>query len=77
MSPNTVLSANAALLEMADRLAAEFDGIAAGSVLRCCSRAVLLARRAGTPLDSLPIVAEDSARRMLANRGLGRVLIEA
>jgi hypothetical protein len=69
MTLQAVRGTNATLLNVADRLAAEFDDIAAGSVLRCFSRAVVLARRSGTPVESLPTVAEHAARRMLSRRG--------
>ena len=57
MSTRTVLTANASLLEIADRLVAEIDRSATGSVLRCYSGAVMTARRSRVARESLPIVA--------------------
>ena len=74
MSTQAVLRANAHLLEMADRQVAEFDGIAAGSVLRCFSRAVIIARRSGVTPEPLPTVAADVARH-LVRRGRSRSLV--
>lgn len=56
------------LLEVADRLVAEFPEVPTGSVLRCLSRAVHLSRALGRPPSALAHEAEDLARRMLRHR---------
>jgi hypothetical protein len=75
MSTQALLGANARLLETADRLVAEFDGIVAGSVPRCFSRALIIARRSGVTRESLPIVAADGARHLPARPGRSRSLV--
>lgn len=69
MSNTTVLSPRAHLVQVADRLVLEFDDVGAGSVLRCFSRAVFLARRSGVSPESLPRFAEEVAQGMLVRRG--------
>jgi len=63
-----VVDVNHELLRVAERLTYEYDGLAAGSVLRCFARAVRSSRAAGRPLCSLPEDAERLARRLLATR---------
>jgi hypothetical protein len=65
---NEALVTQSALVETAVRLVADHPGIPAGSVLRCYSRAVRLARRGGAGIEELPERAEDLARRILAAR---------
>jgi hypothetical protein len=59
---------NERLLDAADRLIAEFDELPSGSVLRCLSRANVVVRRAGTPVDFVPEAAERTARQLLSVR---------
>jgi hypothetical protein len=78
MSGREALSTQAALMETALRLVDDHPHIAAGSVLRCFSRAVVLTRRAGTPARDVAPRAERLTRQLLAARsgaaaGTGRV----
>jgi hypothetical protein len=57
-----------ALLDTALRLVEERSDLAAGSVLRCFSRAVLVLRRARVPAEDLPVEAEALTRLLLAAR---------
>jgi hypothetical protein len=68
MSGREVLSTQAALMETALRLVEDHPHIAAGSVLRCFSRAVVLTRRTGTPARDVAPRAERLARQLLAAR---------
>lgn len=66
MTAREVRQANQALLGRAARLVDELSDVPAGSVLRCFSRAVRLARLAGFSATDLPAEAEARARAMLA-----------
>lgn len=74
MTGHEVRQANQALLDRAARLVDELEEHPAGSVLRCFSRAVRLARLAGCPPSMLPDEAERRARTMLAVRA-GQVAV--
>jgi hypothetical protein len=56
------------LVDTADRLVHEYDDLPPGSVLRCYSRAVTGARRAGVQEPALAEVAERHTRSILARR---------
>lgn len=64
----TIERVNRELLDIADRLVADYDDIATGSVLRCLSRAVCAARAKTADPDEVPALAELLAREMLARR---------
>lgn len=68
MSSATPMDVNDRLLDTAQRLVAEHDGIAAGSVLRCFARAVRHSVRAGWGTGELPGEAERLTRALLATR---------
>lgn len=58
----------AALLDGVARLVDEYDAYPAGVVMRCYSRAVHVARRAGCPPSELPAEVERRTRATLAAR---------
>ena len=64
----TVVAVNDELLDVAQRLATEYDDLTAGSVLRCFARAVRRSARSGCPTEQLPGEAERLTRHMLATR---------
>jgi hypothetical protein len=68
MTPHDAVTTQAALVAAALRLVDDHPEIAAGSVLRCYSRAVVIVRRTGTPSAVLADRAETLARQMLAAR---------
>lgn len=68
MTPHDAVTTQAALVAAALRLVDDHPDIAAGSVLRCFSRAVVIVRRTGTPSPVLADRAEMLARQMLAAR---------
>lgn len=68
MSPTTHMDVNRRLLDIAQRLVAEHDDIAAGSVLRCFARAVRRSVRAGWGTGELPGEAERLTRALLTTR---------
>jgi hypothetical protein len=61
-------STQAALMDAALRLVDDHPHIAAGSVLRCFSRTVVLTRRTGVPARAVAPRAERLARQLLAAR---------
>jgi len=72
--PNRLtVTVNHQLLEVAERLTAEFDHVPAGSVMRCFARAVQVARRSGCLAVSLPQSAERMTRELLAERAYPRL----
>jgi hypothetical protein len=72
--PNRIsVTVNHQMLEVAERLTAEFDQLPAGSVMRCFARAVQVARRSGCPAAALPQTAERMTRLALAERGYPRL----
>lgn len=68
MTPHDAVTTQAALVAAALRLVDDHPDIAAGSVLRCYSRAVVIVRRTGAPSAVLADRAETLARQMLAAR---------
>lgn len=62
---------NQQLVEVAQRLATEYDDITAGSVLRCYARAVRRSARTGCTPDELPGEAERLTRVLLSSRRRG------
>lgn len=64
----TLERVNRQLLEVAERLVTEYDDVATGSVLRCLSRAVTVARGKASDPDRVPALAERLAREMLTRR---------
>lgn len=68
MTPHDAVTTQAALVAAALRLVDEHPDIAAGSVLRCYSRAVVIVRRTGASSTVLAGRAEMLARQMLAAR---------
>lgn len=72
----TVVAVNSELLDVAQRLATEYDDLTAGSVLRCYARAVRRSARSGCPAERLPAEAERLTRHMLATRlRRGRIVL--
>ena len=70
--PNRTAPVNHELVEVLERLVAEFERLPAGSVMRCFAGAVQVARRSGCPTSSLPQDAERMTRQVLAERGCSR-----
>lgn len=71
MTATDTLAVNKQLLDVAQRLATEYDDITAGSVLRCYARALRRTARAGCSADELPGKAERLTRVLLAGRRRG------
>lgn len=68
MTPHDALTTQTELIAAALRLVDDHPDIAAGSVLRCYSRAVVIVRRSGTSSAVLAARAEMLARQMLSSR---------
>lgn len=68
MTVKTSLVASPEMMDLAERMMAEFDDLPAGSVLRSLSRAVVGARAWGCPEQYLASTAEATARCALTER---------
>lgn len=71
MAATDTLAVNEQLLDVAQRLADEYDDLTTGSVLRCYARALRRAARMGCAADELPGEAERLTGVLLAGRRRG------